>query len=154
MIPENVISERCPSGCGTGVQNRLESKQELDPISSQPSRWHDETATAKQDRQEPIRLSVILPVIDETESLIETVRILEKENAKSIEQILIIVCKITTPEALRVCELLRNDFPQLIEVRSQHRPYLGGAMQDAFEWATGSHVLMMASDLRNRSRHC
>ncbi|MBV8831157.1 MAG: hypothetical protein JO108_18230 [Acidobacteriaceae bacterium] len=27
------------------------------------------------------------------------------------------------------------------------RPYLGGAMQDAFAWARGTHVLMMASDL-------
>jgi glycosyltransferase involved in cell wall biosynthesis len=35
----------------------------------------------------------------------------------------------------------------LLQVRFQQRPFLGGAMRDAFDWASGSHVLMMASDL-------
>ena len=94
-----------------------------------------------------LRVSVILPVVDETTSLDETVRIVLAENTNHISEILIVVCKITTPEALAVCERLRHSKPDFISVRYQNRPFLGGAMRDAFEWATGSHVLMMASDL-------
>jgi hypothetical protein len=35
----------------------------------------------------------------------------------------------------------------MVWTRQQEKPYLGGALQDAFAWATGSHVLLMASDL-------
>ena len=94
-----------------------------------------------------ISLSVILPVIDETESLKKTIDIVLDENAECIHQVLLIVCRMTTPVALAVCQDLCDAMPDLIEMHFQKRPFLGGAMQDAFEWATGSHVLMMASDL-------
>lgn len=90
---------------------------------------------------------MILPVIDETVSLLQTVQILFAENRESIAEILLIVCGKTTPEAMKVCHELAQAHPQIIRVYSQRRPYLGGAMQDAFGWASGTHVLMMASDL-------
>ena len=94
----------------------------------------------------PMRVSVILPVIDETTSLRKTVEILLAENAGDLAEILIITCGKTTAEALEVCEELRREC-DVVQVRRQQRPFLGGAMRDAFEWATGSHILMMASDL-------
>jgi len=94
-----------------------------------------------------ISLSVILPVVDETESLKKTIDIVLDENAECIRKVLLIVCRMTTPVALAVCQDLCDAMPDLIEMRFQKRPFLGGAMQDAFEWAAGSHVLMMASDL-------
>lgn len=94
-----------------------------------------------------LAISVILPVIDETTSLRETVRIIRAENDTAIHEILLIVCKKTTSEALETCDALARENPQLIKIYSQKRPYLGGAMQDAFELAGGTHVLMMASDL-------
>ena len=93
-----------------------------------------------------IKVSILLPVIDETTSLRKTVEILLAENRESIQEILIVVCKKTTPEAMAVCEELART-SALIQVRSQQRPFLGGAMRDGFDWATGTHVLMMASDL-------
>ena len=100
----------------------------------------------------PLTVSVILPVIDETDSLRETVEILMAENSKDISEILIVVCDKTKPTSLAAAETLRGRWPDLIQVRSQLRPFLGGAMRDAFEWATGSHVLMMASDLETEPR--
>jgi glycosyltransferase involved in cell wall biosynthesis len=92
-------------------------------------------------------VSVILPVMDETTSLRKTVDILLAENGPNIGEILLIVCDRTDPEAMAVCKELAAAFPRLIKLHKQNRPFLGGAMRDAFEWASGSHVLMMASDL-------
>jgi glycosyltransferase involved in cell wall biosynthesis len=102
--------------------------------------------------QAPLTVSVILPVVDETDSLRETVEILLAENSQDISEILIVVCGKTKTTSLATVEELRGRWPDLIQVRSQCRPFLGGAMRDAFEWATGSHVLMMASDLETDPR--
>src|ERR1039457_4726612 len=92
-------------------------------------------------------VTAILPVTDETTSLRTTVEILLAENRREITEILIVACQRTTPAALAVAEELGREHAGLIQVRFQQRPFLGGAMRDAFEWAAGSHVLMMASDL-------
>lgn len=94
-----------------------------------------------------MKVSVIVPVIDETASLRKTVEVVLAENREHISEVLIIVCKKTTPAALQTCHELESEYPGLLKIRFQHRPFLGGAMRDAFEWATGSHVLMMSSDL-------
>lgn len=94
-----------------------------------------------------MRASIILPVIDETISLEKTVQILLAENPEEISQILIVVCGKTTGPAMAIARALAEQHPALIQVRQQVRPFLGGAMRDAFEWATGSHVVLMASDL-------
>jgi glycosyltransferase involved in cell wall biosynthesis len=98
-------------------------------------------------KQSELTVSVILPVVDEAHSLRQTVEILLADNPGSICEILIVICKFTTPAAIAVCDALRAEYPDIILVRAQTRPFLGGAMQDAFDWATGSHILMMASDL-------
>lgn len=95
----------------------------------------------------PLAVSVVLPVIDETTSLRETVRILLTENHASLFEILIVVCSKTTPAAMEVCREISMAHPQLVTVCEQSLPFLGGAMRDAFAIAKGSHVLMMASDL-------
>src|ERR1035437_4164871 len=92
-------------------------------------------------------VSAILPVTDETTSLRKTVEVLLAENRREISEILIVACQRTTPAALAVAEELGREHAGLIQVRWQQRPFLGGAIRDAFEWASGSHVLMMASDL-------
>src|SRR5690242_17188869 len=80
-----------------------------------------------------IRVWVILPIIDETTSLRKTVEILLAENHADIEKILIVTCRKSTPAALDVSRELVEEYPALIEVRNQSRPFLGGAMRDAFE---------------------
>ncbi|MBV8810169.1 MAG: glycosyltransferase family 2 protein [Acidobacteriaceae bacterium] len=102
--------------------------------------------------QAPLAVSVVLPVMDETDSLRQTVEVLLAENSNDISEILIVVCGKTTQPSMAVAEGLRARWPDMIRVRSQQRPFLGGAMRDAFEWSSGSHVLMMASDLETEPR--
>lgn len=100
-----------------------------------------------QGSRQPIAVSVILPVLDETLSLEQTVDVVVSENRGFLAQILVIVCERTTPEALAVCRKVTDAYPTLAQIRFQRRPFLGGAIRDGFDWATGTHVLMMASDL-------
>jgi glycosyltransferase involved in cell wall biosynthesis len=100
-----------------------------------------------------MRVSVLIPVMDETYSLRQTVDIVLAENAESVHEILIVVCGRTSPEALAVCREIEDAHPGLVQVRWQERKFLGGAMQDGFDWATGTHVLMMSSDLETDPAH-
>jgi glycosyltransferase involved in cell wall biosynthesis len=88
-----------------------------------------------------------MPVMDETVSLRETVQIVMEENGADIHEIVCVVSKVTTREALAVCRELEAAHPGIVWTRQQRLPYLGGALQDAFAWSTGSHILLMASDL-------
>ncbi len=92
-------------------------------------------------------LSVILPVINETRSLERTVEIIEADCGRDIGEYVVVVCAKTTPESLRTCEQLRGRYGDRLKIIRQTLPYLGGAMRDAFAFASGSHLLMMASDL-------
>ena len=92
-------------------------------------------------------VAVVLPVVTETDSLDETARLLKETCDADIGELLVVVCDRTTPESLARCEALRQTFGDRVRIHRQQRPYLGGAMRDAFDLATTSHVLMMASDL-------
>jgi glycosyltransferase involved in cell wall biosynthesis len=93
------------------------------------------------------RVSIIMPVMDETTSLLQTVAIVMNENGPAIHEIICVTSKFSTEPALAVCHELAEKWPGVISVRQQVRPYLGGALQDAYGWATGSHILLMSSDL-------
>ncbi len=92
-------------------------------------------------------ISVFLPVMDETESLVKTVEIIEADCGDAIREYLVVVCKRTTPASREVAAGLVKRLPSKVKIIEQQRPFLGGATQDAFDVATGSHFLMMASDL-------
>ncbi|MGA2035038.1 MAG: glycosyltransferase [Thermoguttaceae bacterium] len=91
--------------------------------------------------------TVILPVMNETTSLKQTVDIVLRDARDRIRELLIVVCERTTPEAMAVVRQLQKDLGDLIVVHHQTLPFLGGALRDAFDVARGSHVIMMASDL-------
>ncbi len=92
-------------------------------------------------------LTVILPVLNETQSLRGTIETLEAELAACPHDYCIVVCDRTTPQSGAVVEALRAAHGESIRVLRQKRPFLGGAMRDAFDAARASHVVMMASDL-------
>jgi hypothetical protein len=92
-------------------------------------------------------VSVILPVVTETDSLDETARILRETSNDDIAEVLVVVCDRTTPESLARCQGLEAAFGERLRVHHQQLPFLGGAMREAFGLATASHVIMMASDL-------
>lgn len=92
-------------------------------------------------------VSVILPVMDETFSLTQTVDRILADADESVLEFVVVVCDRTTPEALATVTELKQRLGQRMIVHTQTLPFLGGAMREAFEVASGSHVLMMASDL-------
>lgn len=94
------------------------------------------------------KFTVILPVIDERLSLVETINILLKDNSKDISKILFILDKKKTkPNSKYLCRKYIAKNKNLFSIIYQKRKYLGGAMQDAFEKVNTSHCLMMSSDL-------
>jgi len=93
------------------------------------------------------KVSVILPVINETFSLIKTVNIILNLSKKDILEIIIVVDKKTTTKSIEIINTLILQKDKLIILHLQKMPFIGGAMQEAFNLARGSHIIMMASDL-------
>ncbi len=91
--------------------------------------------------------SIILPVINETFSLRQTVDIIETENSADIAEYIIVICQKTTPQSLAVISELEQKYKNKVTVLKQTLPFLGGAVRDAFNICRGSHIVMMASDL-------
>ncbi len=92
-------------------------------------------------------VTVILPAVTETDSLDETALALKATSDPDIAEVLVVVCDRTTPESLARCRALDAQFGGRLRIHHQRLPFLGGAMREAFELATASHVIMMASDL-------
>lgn len=94
----------------------------------------------------PLAVSVIVPLLDETSALTATVDTVLAQNAAHVCELLIVVCGRTSAAALVCAAALAAKYPDTVTVRQQQKKFLGGAMQDAFAWSRGSHVLMMSSD--------
>ncbi len=92
-------------------------------------------------------VSIILPVMNETFSLRQTVEIIAAENSADIAEYIIVYCNKTTQESLAIITELRKSYPDKIMPLKQTLPFLGGAVRDSFGICKGSHVVMMASDL-------
>jgi hypothetical protein len=92
-------------------------------------------------------VTVLLPVVNETVSLKQTVDIILRDARADVLELLIVVCKKTTPESMAVISQLQKELGDMVVVHHQKLPFLGGAMREAFDLSRGSHVIMMASDL-------
>lgn len=92
--------------------------------------------------------TIILPVINETTSLRQTVDIILRDvNRRLIKEFLVVVCRRTTPESMATIAQLQKELGELVVVHHQRLPFLGGALRDGFELARGSHLIIMGSDL-------
>ena len=96
-----------------------------------------------------IKVSVILPVINETFSLEKTVDVILNSSKSDILEIIIVVSKKkTTSKSLKLINYLeKNKYPNVIKSHFQDLPFIGGAIQKGFQISLGTHILMMASDL-------
>ena len=92
-------------------------------------------------------VSIILPVLNETYSLRQTVDIIESNCAEDVGQYIIMVCDRTKPESLAICREITGQLGDRCSLNFQKLPFVGGAFRDAFELVRGSHVVMMSSDL-------
>jgi hypothetical protein len=93
--------------------------------------------------------TIILPLVNETTSLEQTVDLLLRDvSREDIKELLIVTCKKTTAEsravAAKIQKKLGSDF---VAIHEQTLPFLGGAIREAFDLSRGSHTILMASDL-------
>lgn len=102
--------------------------------------------------QEFKQASVVLPVMDEVQSLQATIQILREDNKTDLCEVILVVCNKTTQDSRALCESLQQQDPSFYKLVEQQRPFLGGAIRDAFDVFTGSHVIIMASDLETDPR--
>ena len=91
--------------------------------------------------------TIILPVVNETYSLVETVDSILKTSKPDVCELLIVVCEKTTRGSMATIDSLRARLGDLVVVHHQKLKFLGGAMREAFDLARGTHTIMMASDL-------
>jgi glycosyltransferase involved in cell wall biosynthesis len=94
-------------------------------------------------------VSVVIPAIDETDSLKKSMEIvLEVCDHRDLNEILIVVCERTTPECLSVIDGIcasTSDVP--VRLYTQIQPGLGRALHEAMQRVRGSHVVNIAADL-------
>ncbi len=92
-------------------------------------------------------MSVVIPVMNETTSLEQTVEIILRDSRNDIREILIVVCERTTAESMATTGRLKEQLGELLVVHHQKLPFLGGALREAYDLARASHTVLMASDL-------
>ena len=94
-------------------------------------------------------VSVVIPAIDETDSLRESIEIiLGTCDLKDLNEIFIVVCERTTPECIRVINsFIQSEKEVPVRLYYQVRPGLGAALHEAMQRVKGSHVVNMAADM-------
>jgi hypothetical protein len=92
-------------------------------------------------------VSIILPIINETFSLKQSVEIIDAENQGCIEEYIIVYCKKTTEKSMEAAKELQTRYGNKIILLEQKLPFLGGALRAGFDVCRGTHVVMMCSDL-------
>lgn len=93
--------------------------------------------------------SIILPYVNEINSLRKTLKIIKVDNYKyNIEYLIIISKKLTNQiEHEKLKELLLEFQNEKINIFFQDKPFVGGAIKKGIENSNNSHVVIMASDL-------
>lgn len=94
-------------------------------------------------------VSVVIPAIDETDSLRESIdTILKTCDCKDLNEIFIVVCERTTPECLRIISnFVESESEVPVRLYYQAEPGLGSALHESMQRVTGSHVVNMAADM-------
>lgn len=95
-------------------------------------------------------VTILLPIMDETYSLKETVDVIMRTcDIGDIAEFILLLCDRTTKQARKVAERLVEEYGSKIRIyiHNQNLPFVGGAIREGFDLAKGSHVVLMSSDL-------
>lgn len=101
-------------------------------------------------RKEFENVTILLPAMDETYSLKETVDTIMNTCAIcDIAEIILLLCDRTTNDSKLVAERLVAEYSNRVSIfiHMQKLPFVGGAIREGIDMAKGSHVIMMSSDL-------
>ena len=89
-------------------------------------------------------LSIIIPFIDEYNSLKKTISIINKQNKEKKEFLVIISSKKTPPDIKDKLNRFKN---KNIKIYFQKKPFVGGAIKKGISVSKNTHIVIMASDL-------
>ena len=93
-------------------------------------------------------LTIMIGATDEAQSLIQTVRqIFSCCRKEDVEKILIVRSKNASEGCVQASLALEQMYPGVVQSLIQSRPYVGGAIQDGFDAATTTHILLLPADL-------
>lgn len=95
-------------------------------------------------------VTILLPAMDETYSLRETVeKIIKTCHRKDLAEFILLLCDRTTEESRQTAEELVKEYSEQVPIyiHYQKLPFVGGAIREGIELAKGTHVVMMSSDL-------
>ncbi len=95
-------------------------------------------------------VTILLPAMDETYSLAETVEtIINTCSRYDLAEFILLLCDRTTAESRRTAEKLVTMYAGVVPIyiHEQTLPFVGGAIREGIDLARGSHVVMMSSDL-------
>ena len=90
-------------------------------------------------------VSIILPILNEINSLKKTIKILEKIKVKK-EYLIIFSSKLTNPKVIKEISKLKLKYKNL-KYFSQIRPFVGGAIDLGIKLSKNKYIAIMASDL-------
>jgi glycosyltransferase involved in cell wall biosynthesis len=94
-----------------------------------------------------MKVSFIVTVLNETDSLRQTVDTIFALAADDVQEILVVIAPRTTAASRTVIQELVEKYAGYVRVHEQRLPFLGGALQEGFAEARGEFVMLMASDL-------
>lgn len=97
-------------------------------------------------KEESFRLSVIIPVYNEKQSLIDNVRGALKTSYENILEVIIIVSPRADKETLDICKELSCAEKKVVYYIQKSPPGLGNALREAFGLARGTHIQILYAD--------
>ncbi len=93
-----------------------------------------------------MKLSIILPVFSEEESIIYVVENLFKLLKDKIHEIILIVSPKSHDKTVSICKKLAKKYKKVRFFFQKKNPGLGRGIREGLSYATGSHILMIDSD--------
>jgi glycosyltransferase involved in cell wall biosynthesis len=91
-------------------------------------------------------ITFVLPVLNETYSLQQTVDIIFRLSGENLHEILIVVADKTTQASMEIVQKIKSQHPDYVRIHKQKLPFLGGALREAVIIAGGNYIMLMASD--------
>lgn len=96
---------------------------------------------------EAMKVSFLVTVLNETDSLRQTVDTIFALAAGNVQEVLMVIAPSTTAASRTVIAELAEKYAGYVRVHEQRLPFLGGAVREGFAEARGDFVMLMASDL-------
>ena len=93
-----------------------------------------------------IRISAVLPVYAEKESVADLVSGLCNLIPEELKEIILVVAKSAPEETMQICEDVAVRFPKVRIAIQEQNPGVGFAFRQGVAEARGSHILLMDSD--------